>query len=343
MVTKKRHNPITLADVARKATVSIKTASRVLNEESSVSSKTAARVRTAMARLGYQPNELARGLKSRRSTTIGIIVKNLSDPFVSSAVKAVARVASANGFMVVLASSGGNPDVERSAVENLIRRQVDGLVISPIGTPRSNFADLIPAGLNVITLDQPIHKSAFDSVMIDNRRSSENAVQHLLSHGYRRIVALGILPHLHTTSQRIAGYRDAMQAAGVEARTGIADHEGMITPSWIRDALFDGNRADAVICMNWVCTMSTLRGLKQLHKCLIKDVAFLSFDDFDLADTMTPTISAVRQPTEAFGYESARLLFERIKGEFTGRARSIILPTELILRESCGCSPGTVR
>jgi LacI family transcriptional regulator len=130
-----------------------------------------------------------------------------------------------------------------------------------------------------------------------------------------------------------------MQAAGMEIRTGIVEHDGLITPDWIKGILLDRSPADAVICMNWVCTMKVLRGMSQLRKGLIEEIAFLSFDDFELADVISPTISAVRQPTEAFGYEAARLLFERIKGEFTGKARSILLPTELILRESCGCHP----
>ena len=337
MAIPKSHNSITLVDVARKAVVSLKTASRVLNGESSVSPKTAEKVRTAMVRLGYRPNELARGLKAGKSGAIGMIVKNLSDPFASSAVEAVEEVARANGYIVILANSGWDTGIERSEVESLIRRQIDGLVIAPIGVPSSNFSELIPAGLNVVTLDQPLGNKAFDSVMIDNRHSSKNAVQHLLGHDYQRIVALGTRPHLFTSSQRVAGYRDAMKAAGLEARTGLVEHEGLMTPDWIAGLVFDLHQADAVICMNWVCTMRVLRGMHQLGKRLIEDVPLLSFDDFDLAEMMTPTVSAVRQPIKAIGYEAARLLFERIRRDFTGKPRSILLPTELILRESCGC------
>ena len=339
MKISKNANSITLVDVARKAAVSLKTASRVLNGESSVSPKTAAKVRTAMVRLGYRPNELARGLKAGKSGAIGMIVKNLSDPFASATVEAVEEVARTNGFIVILASSRWDSNIERSEVESLIRRQVDGLVIAPIGSLESNFADIIPSGLNVVTLDQPIRNTAFDSVMIDNSRSSKNAVQHLLGHGYQRIVALGTRPHLFTSSQRVAGYREAMKGAGLEARAGLVEDERLMTSDWIARLVFDLHRADAIICMNWVCTMLVLRGLRDLGRRLIEDVAFLSFDDFDLADMMTPTISAVRQPTRAFGYEAGRLLFERMRRDFTGKPRSILLPTELILRESCGCTP----
>ena len=339
MAIARNYNSIRLVDVAREAAVSLKTASRVLNEEPLVSPKTRAKVRKAMVCLGYRPNELARGLKARKTAAIGMIVKNLSNPFTLSAVRAVEEVARANGFIVILANSGGDTNIERSEVESLIGRQIDGLVIAPIGGLRSNFADIIPEGLNVVTFDQPLHNKLFDSVMIDNRRSSKNAVQHLIGHGYQKIVALGTHPHRFTSSQRIAGYREAMKAAELELRTGIVEQEGLMTSDWIAEQVFDLHDADAVICMNWVCTMLVLRGLRKLGKRVLEDIALLSFDDFDLADMMTPTISAVRQPTEAFGYEAARLLFERIRRDFTGKPRSILLPTKLILRESCGCVP----
>jgi LacI family transcriptional regulator len=339
MLIPKRKNSITLVDVAREAGVSLKTASRVLNKEPSVNSQTAINVQDAMVRLDYRPNELARGLKTRRSAAIGMIVKNLSDPFATSAVKAVEEVARANGYIVILASSGGDADIERTEVESLIRRQIDGLIIAPIGSPRSNFANIIPAGLDVVTFDQPIRHEAFDSVMIDNRRSAKKAVQHLLDHRYRRIVALGTRAHLYTSAQRMAGYRDAMKAAGLEARMGLVEDESLMTAEWISDVVFNRNKADAIVCMNWVCTMRIMRGMRQLGKRLSHDVAFLSFDDFELADMMIPSVSVLRQPSGAFGYEAARLLFERIRGEFSGEKRSLVLSTTLIMRESCGCKP----
>lgn len=330
-------NTITLADVAREAGVSLKTASRALNNEPYVKEKTAANVRAVMTRLGYRPNELARGLKARKSLTIGMIVPNLSDPFTANAVKAVQEVARSNGYIVILASSGGYADVERSEVQSLIGRQIDGLVLSPANSRIDNVSDVAPSGLQVVTYDQPIYKAQFDSVTIPNRRSANGATQHLLDHGYKRIVAIGARPSLYTCSERMAGYHEAMKRAGLESRDGLVEHEDQLTPEWLSQVAFKGHNADAILCMNWVCTMLTLRGLRQLGKKLGSEVPFLSFDDFDLADMMIPSLTVVRQPVEAFGAEAANLLFERMRGEGGTGRRSVILPTELILRESCGC------
>lgn len=130
-----------------------------------------------------------------------------------------------------------------------------------------------------------------------------------------------------------------MKAAGLEARTGLVEDESLMTAEWISDLVFNRNKADAIVCMNGVCTILTLRGMHQLGKQLSHDVAFLSFDDFELADMMIPSVSVLRQPSGAFGYEAAKLIFERIRGEFSGEKRSLIFSTTLILRESCGCKP----
>jgi LacI family transcriptional regulator len=337
MTIPKSLNAITLADVAREAGVSLKTASRVLNNEPHVDKKTAARIREVMDRLGYRPNELARGLKARRSVAIGMIVPNLSDPFTASAVKAVQEIARDNGHIVILAASGGFADIERSEVESLIGRQIDGLVISPADSRRDNVSDIIPPGLHVVTYDQPIHGANFDSVTIPNRRSAKSATQHLVDHGYKRIVAIGARPALYTCAERMTGYCDAMKKANLEPRVCSVEHESLLTPEWLSEVALQDHRADAIICMNWVCTMMTLRAMRRLNRRLGQDVAFLSFDDFDLADMITPSLSAMRQPTEAFGAEAATLLFERMRGASGAERRSVILPTELILRESCGC------
>jgi len=337
----KTSGSVTLVDVAREAGVSLKTASRVLNREVSVSGSTLERVQSAMARLSYRPNELARGLKARRSATIGMVVKNLADPFASNAVKAVQEVARANGYIVILASSGWDPDMERSEVESLMRHQVEGLIISPVGSPKSTFLDIIPPDFHVVTLDQPILKATFDSVMIDNRRSAGNAVQHLTEHGYERILALSTRPWLYTSMERIAGYTDAMRKAGFKSRVAVVEHESSITKEWLDEVLLREHKANALISMNWVCTVAALRGLKQNGKRLGKDVAFISFDDFDMADMIQPTVSAVRQPTDDFGYEAAELLFQRLRQTGPETRRSIVLPTMFIPRESCGCGSQT--
>ena len=327
----------TLVDVAQEADVSLKTASRVLNNSKNVSEEKAQRVRKAIARLGYRPNELARGLKAQRSATIGMIVPNLSDPFTANAVHGLQEVARANGYMVILASSGGDPDVERSEIQTLVGRQIDGLVIAPADGRRDTFSDIIPEGVHVVTFDELIRNVKVDSVTVTNRRSAQEATNHLLGHGLRKIVAIGARAYLYTCKERVAGYEASMKAASLAPRVCLVKHERLLTAEWLAEEVFRNQKPDAILTLNWVCTMLTLRGLRQLKKTAGRDIPLFSFDDFDLADMLTPALSVVHQPAEMLGREAARLLFERLSGR-GGSCRAIVLPTDLIIRQSCGCN-----
>lgn len=332
----KRGQAPTLVDVAREADVSLKTASRVLNSSKNVSEEKANRVLAVMERLGYRPNELARGLKAQRSAAIGMIVPNLSDPFTANAVHAVQEVARANGYVVILTSSGGDLEMERSEIVSLVGRQIDGLIVAPADSRKDSFSDVVPSGVHVVTFDQLIRRADLDSVTVTNRRSAREATEHLAGHGCRRIVAIGARPHLYTCQERVAGYRAGLRVASLEARLCLVEHESMLTPELIAEQVLGYQNADAIFTLNWVCTMLTLRGLRKLGKTAGRDVRMLSFDDFDLADLFTPSLSVVRQPADMLGREAATLLFERLKGS-VGPSRAMVLPTSLILRESCGC------
>jgi LacI family transcriptional regulator len=326
----------TLVDVAQEADVSLKTASRVLNNSKNVSEDKVLRVRKAMERLGYRPNELARGLKAQRSAAIGMIVPNLSDPFTANAVHGLQEVARANGYVVILASSGGDPDVERSEIQSLVGRQIDGLVIAPADGRKDTFSDIIPEGVHIVTFDELIRNVKLDSVTVTNRRSAQQATNHLLGHGFRRIVAIGARAYLYTCRERIAGYKAGMKGAALAPRVCLVEHESLLTAEWLAEEVFRNQKADAILTLNWVCTMLTLRGLRQLGKTAGRDIPLFSFDDFDLADMLTPALSVVQQPAEMLGREAARLLFERLNGR-GGNCRAVVLPTDLIIRQSCGC------
>jgi LacI family transcriptional regulator len=332
----KRSQAPTLHDVAREAEVSLKTASRVLNNSTNVNEDKVTRVREVMARLGYRPNELARGLKAQRSAAIGMIVPNLSDPFTANAVHGLQEVARANGYVVILASSGGDLEVERSEILSLVGRQIDGLVIAPADSRKNSFGDIVPAGVHVVTFDQLLRDANFDSVIVTNRSSAREATKHLVGHGRKKIVAIGARPYLYTCKERVAGYRDGMRAASLEPRISLVEHEHLLTAEWVAQEIFRIQKADAILTLNWVCTMLVLRALRELGKKPGKDVALFSFDDFELADMLTPSLSVVQQPSELLGREAASLLFERLRGR-GGKSRSVVLPTNMIIRQSCGC------
>lgn len=336
-----KYGSATLVDVARKAGVSLKTASRVLNDSPELRPATEARVREAMAQLGYQPNEMARGLKSKRSAAITLIAPNLADPFTAAAVQAAQDVAREQGYVVILATSGGDVAVEESELQVMSRRQIDGVILIAANSGKSNLKPFLAKGLPIVVFDEPIRGEEVDTITVTNRKSAHGATEHLIEHGYRKILAVGARPSLFTCAERVAGYRSAMKDAGLEAIELLVEHEDELTPEAFAKFVTGRNRVEAVFSLNWVCSMRVLRGLNRLGKLIPKDVAFISFDDFELAEMIPPGLTAVRQPSSELGRRAAAVLFERMGGAVTCPPRNIVLDTQLIIRGSCGCKPTT--
>jgi len=336
-IMRKTNNP-TLVDVAREANVSLKTASRVLNGAPGLASATAKRVRSVMFRIGYRPNELARSLKGGKSAAIGMVVPNLADPFSASAVQAVQEVARKNGHVVVITSSGGNEALERELLETLVRRQVDGLIIAPADGRQNTVEPSVSANIPVVTFDRPFSNTDIDSVTVTNREAVREATEHLLSHDYRRILAVGARPHLYTGSERIAGYVSVMKRAGLAQNTYLVEDESELDPEAIDGLLKQGHdRIQAILTLNGITTMAVLGILRQLGVHVGTDIALISFDDFQLAEILTPSLTVVRQPATELGRRAAELLFTRMASKKPLSRQNVVLSTTFHIRESCGC------
>ena len=334
---------VTLVDVARAAGVSLKTASRALNDSPELRPATAARVREAMFQLGYQPNELARGLKAKRSAAIAMIAPNLADPFTAAAVQAVQDVARAHGHVVILASSGGDVAVEESALQVMVRRQIDGVILVAANSGKSSAKPLLDKNVPIVVFDEPLRGEKVDTITVTNRKAARGATEHLLGHGYRRILAVGARPYLFTCAERVAGYRTAMKSAAAEKTELLVQHESDLTPELLSRFVSGPNRVEAIFSLNWVCSMLVLRSLNVLRKRMPKDVAFISFDDFELAEMIPPGLTVVRQPSSELGRQAAEALFERIEETRKLPPRKIVLSTEFIARGSCGCKSAAGR
>lgn len=326
----------TLNDVASAAGVSLKTASRVLNHSPELRPATAARVREAMERLGYQPNELARGLKAKHSATIAMIAPNIGDPFTATAIQAVQEEARKQGYVVILASSGGDVNLEESELQVMARRQIDGAILMAASSGKSKLKPLTEKNVPIVVFDEPVRGEDVDTITVNNRKAARLATEHLLEHGYRRILAVGARPYLFTCTERVGGYRAAVKAADAEPIELLVQHESELTPALLESFVSGPGRVEAIFSLNWVCSMGVLRGLAVLKKRIPKDIALISFDDFELAEIIPPGLTVVRQPTRELGHQAAKLLFERIKTQDTA-PRKLVLPTEFIVRGSCGC------
>ena len=327
----------TLRDVAREAGVSSKTVSRVVNEETVVNPVTAARVAEVVERLGYRPNELARSLKGRRSRTIGLVIDDVSNPFMASCAQAIERVAQEHGHALILCDSHADLQMEGSYVGLLARRRIDGLLLVPAYGRDDHLKAEQQSGLPVVAFDRPAEGVRTDTVLVQNRAGTREATEHLIWHGHERIAFIGDVRHFYTARKRLEGYKEALQTANLEPLHYLDAHTIELAEEATKDLLEAPDRPTALFAANILTTLGALRAIEDLRLRVPEDVALIGFDDFELAHVLRPRFTLVRQPTAELGRRAAEMLFDRLDSPSPTEPQRLVLPTELVVRESCGC------
>jgi LacI family transcriptional regulator len=333
-----------MRDVASSAGVSLKTVSRVINGEAAVAPATAARVADAITELGFERNDLARSLRHGQSSgTLGLVIEDVGNPFYSVVAQAVEDAARLRGLLLITASAREDPTREYELVTALLRRRVDALLVVPIGT---DHRYLLRNGDHVSTvfLDRPPQEIEADTVLADNRAGAQRATEHLLAGGHERIALLGDDPGLYTARERVAGYRAALEAAGV-ADPGLVrmgNHDAAAAEAAVA-ALLEmdaGERPTAILAANNRNTVGAVRALAGVPD----RIALVGFDDFELADVLGITV--MRSDPALMGLRAAELAFARLDGDERA-AQQVTIPTELVVRGSgevpLGAPPGAPR
>jgi LacI family transcriptional regulator len=322
----------TLRDVAALAGVSLKTASRVLNNEANVKEHTAELVRNAMRRLAYRPNEVARSLKGRRSGVIGIVAPVLSHEFVAACIESMHHAAQTAGKSIILMLSDGNVEMEREQISLLLRRQVEGLIILPAGASITPDLAAEIGDTPTIVIDNPSSTSTIPSILIPNREMARQSVAHLLGNGYGTIALVGGKPNLYTISERIAGARAGATEGGVVLRELIFETEEELTDVAMQQLLAAPNPPRAILTLNSYACEQVLHATQRLKLRIPEELALMSFDDFRLADVIAGGITVVSQPTKTIGTTALKLLLD-IQAGIAAPEKSI-LHAPIVVRRS---------
>lgn len=346
---KKRGTPPTVSEVARAAGVGTTTVSRVINGGDRVSPKTLEHVQRVIDAMGYRPNQAARVLKGHRTKTIGLVIPSIADPFFSSCAEAAQAVAQANDSLLIVTASHNDPHSEIENLNILISHRVDGLIVAPANSQSEALRDLLQRlSVPVIAVDRPVAESMVPAVLSDNFKGARFATQHLIEHGYKRIVCLTGETTLFTIHERMRGYRAAMEAAGMPATLNTSVKDYRSAEYAIQSMLSGPNPPDAIFTLKNSTTIYAFEVLLKLNVPIPKAMALIGFDDFELASTVRPSISVIQQPVEEIGRVAAELLFEQLLGKRSSHAppkskrpRLVTLETRLIQRSSCGCASGS--
>jgi LacI family transcriptional regulator len=325
-----------MRDVADSAEVSLKTVSRVVNGERDVRPETAARVEAAIARLGFQRNEIAWSLRQGRAGAMGLVIEDLGNPFYSAIARAVEQAAHERGHALLIGSCEEDPARERALVLRLLHRWVDALLIVPAGDDHRYLLGDQHAGRPLVFIDRPPGGIEADAVLLDNVGGAQAAVAHLIAHGHRRIAFVGERLTRFTAAERLAGYRAALTAAGLPhdpALVAISAGDPAGTTLELL-ALPEDRRPTALFCADNRHTVGALHALRDAGR----PVAIVGFDDFELAELLPVPVTVVRFDAAALGTIAARLAYSRVDGDDGLPSREVV-GCELVARGSGEVAP----
>jgi len=333
----------TIRDVAREANVSIGTVSSVINNRSVVADETRRHVLRLIAELGYEPNNAAQTLKRGRISSIGIVVPDLRNPYFAAVAEGVERAAAQNDVLMVLCLTSAESAREEYYARVLRTQRLDGVIyLSGTGLPTAALLKLSERN-NVVFVDERLPGIDVPFVISDNRAGARAVAAEVLAAGHQRIAIIGGPPRLWTSEQRLAGYREAIAAAGSDP-DGVVVIDGDYSEQSGHAAAGrllsgSGRRPTAIICTNDLMAIGAIRCCRERGLAVPGDVSVTGFDDIPGADLLDPPLTTVAQPGFDMGAAAAELLLHHI-GVIARPPAQIAFPTTLMKRGSVALPAG---
>lgn len=335
--------------IAERVGVSKTTVHRALSNSGRISEETRERIIRVARELDYRPNNLARGLRSQKSATIGVIAIGLTNSFYSTILDGIQDAAIDSGYSILLACSDGRPSRELMHLNVLREKRVDGIIIAP-AHPKDNlhyFQKLKQSGLPFVFIDRYMPDIDADYVMTDNFAGGYAAGKHLVSQGRKRIgfgcVSQGEM-NATSVKERLRGLQTALEEEGAEfagligrGMPNLRPQEAFAAAS-VEGFIRAGNRVDAILATNDNIAIGLITGVKNMKLKVPDDIAIMGFDDLDIAQFVRPALTTIRQPSRKIGEEAMRLLTDRISASQDMPSKHLLLPPELVIRESCGAN-----
>lgn len=329
----------TLHDVAKRAGVAPITVSRVINNTGYIRQETRQRVLEAVEELGYVPNRLARGLRSRRSNVLALVLADISNPFFTQIARGVEDTASEHGYMVIYCNTDESEDEEEKYLHLLLQNRVDGILFVPAGSGAGAIEAARRHNTPLVLIDRRPPGAVLDSVRGDSFGGAYQLGRLLLDLGHRRIALLNGPAGVSTADERLAGFACALDQAGVPAGERLS-FCGRFTSESGRQmtlqALASNPPPTALLAANNFIALGALQALQQSGLRVPQDVALAGFDDLPDALVTFPFLTVAVQPAYEMARQATELLLARLAGSGPAEPQEIILPTRLLVRQSSG-------
>lgn len=324
-----------ISDVARHASVSPATVSRVLNGDTRVGEAYRRRVLRSVRELDYRPNVLARNLRRQRTATIGVVVPDIENPHFGEMARAVEDQAFDAGYRVLVCNTDERPEKQRAYLEALMDERVLGVIISPSDPGGEQISQLLDLRIPVVAYDREVDDPRADAVLADNVKGVRIGTELLLGDGHERIAFVGGRVDVETGAERLAGYEMAMRAAGLEPWTVDGDFRLDLAEEAVAGLLAQASRPTAMIVANNLMTLGALRAVYDAGLKAPADIALVAVDDPPWAALVDPPLTTLAQPVRAMAADAMELLLQRVTGERENPRRTVH-PFELRERASSG-------
>jgi len=335
---------ITLKKIAKRAGVSVATASRVLNDRPSqirISEETKKKVLKIATELDYHPNIFARSLRTRKTGIVGVIVSDITDPYFSGIIDGVEKVLNENGYYFLLSSAQNSPQKGEIYLTWLHKSHVDGLLILG-GTQRftnNEVKQLVRSGIPIVIVGRSSPHPNISSVTVDNFTGGFLGTEHLIKLGHQEIIHITTSQPRVDGEERLNGYKSAMEKYGLKEKFRI--EKGDITAESgykvMTNILKKGKRPTAVFAFNDMSALGVMRAIRDHGLKIPEDIAVVGFDDIAIATHFDPPLTTVKQPQEEMGKKGAEFLMRALgEGNESSVGENIVLEAKLVIRESSG-------
>ena len=325
----------TIKDVAALAGISYTTVSHVLNKTRPVSEEVRVKVEAAIKRLDYVPSAVARSLKAKTTATIGLLVPNSLNPYFAELARGIEDYCERNGYRVILCNSDDNPDKQRNYLRVLLEKRIDGLIVTSAGGDSGLAQGLAGVRTPMVIVDRGLEGVDADLVRIDHHYGAYLATRHLLELGHRDIACIGGPANTSVAQMRLAGFRQALQEAGVEVPAGRILESDFSSTGGYRAAaqLLESRPPSAIFAANDMMGIGVLRAAAERNIRVPSELSVIGFDDILMSRYVYPALTTVGQSILQLGETAAELLLRRIAARELPVDQRIVTPN-IVLRES---------
>lgn len=327
----------TIKDVAKATGLSIATISKFING-GNVLDNNKVLIENAIKELGFKVNEIARGLKTNKTMTIGVLIPDLKNVFCTTIVSIIENILIQNGYSTIICDYKQNSELEKMKFDFLVNKKVDGIITIPYdGSDAQGIQDLLNKNIPVVLIDRAIKGISCDTVLVDNLNASYDSVEQLIVKGHKRIGIICGPENIFTAGERLKGYIRVHEDYSMKIDDSLikkGDYEIESGYSLLNELIDSDTPPTAVFVTNYEMTLGAIMAVNERNIKMPDELSFIGFDNLQMAKIVKPTLSIVVQPMELIGETAANILLRRLKGDMSNFPTMFRLKTELMIRDS---------